>query len=94
MTSANYMDGIGTGYTSHDKEICKRLKNNFRINQSDQTCTDAMMKHMLGWVKKQWFFPPPKTSYKLGTEEKQGKQVGFCNKESSDANIYNFGNHL
>ena len=27
-TSANYMDGIGTGYTSHDKEIClpgKRL---------------------------------------------------------------------
>ena len=58
MTSSNYMDGIGTGYTSHDKEICKRLKNNFRINQSDQTCTDAMMKHMLGGVKKQWFFPP------------------------------------
>ena len=87
------MDGIGTGYTSHDKEICKRLKNNFRIYQSDQTCTDAMMKHMLGGVKSSGFFPP-KTSYKLGTEEKQGKQVGFCNKESSDANIYNFGNHL
>ena len=32
------MDGIGTGYTSHHKEIClhgKRLKNNFKINQSD-----------------------------------------------------------
>ena len=32
------MEGIGTGYTSHDKEIClhwKRLKNNFKksINQ-------------------------------------------------------------
>ena len=28
-TSANYTDGIGTGYTSHEKEIClhgKRLK--------------------------------------------------------------------
>ena len=29
-TSANYTDGIGRGYTSHDKELClhgKRLKN-------------------------------------------------------------------
>ena len=37
MTSANYTDGIGTGYTSHDKELClhgKRLKNYFKsINQ-------------------------------------------------------------
>ena len=37
-TSANYTDGIGTGYTSHNKEKSlpgKRLKNNFKINQSD-----------------------------------------------------------
>ena len=37
-TSANYTDGIGTGYTSHNKEIClhgKILKNNFKINQSN-----------------------------------------------------------
>ena len=35
-TSASYMDSIGTGYTSHNKEIClhsKRIKNNFK-NQS------------------------------------------------------------
>ena len=38
MTSANYTDGTGTGYTSHDKEIClhgKRLENNFKITQSN-----------------------------------------------------------
>ena len=38
MTSANYTNGIGTGYASHDKEIClhcKRLKNNFKINESN-----------------------------------------------------------
>ena len=32
-----YTDGIGTGYMSHDKEVClhgKRLKNYFKINQS------------------------------------------------------------
>ena len=37
-TSTNYTDGIGTGYTSHDKEIClhgKRLKNNFKIIKSN-----------------------------------------------------------
>ena len=37
-TSANYKGGIGTGYTSHDKELClhsKRLKNYFKINQSN-----------------------------------------------------------
>ena len=37
-TSAHYTDGIGTGYTSHDKEISlhgKILKNNFKINQSN-----------------------------------------------------------
>ena len=36
MTSANYMDGIGTWYMSYDKEIClhgQRLKNDFK-NQS------------------------------------------------------------
>ena len=36
-TSANYTDGIGTGYTSHDKEMClhgRRLKINLKINQS------------------------------------------------------------
>ena len=35
-TSANYMDGIGTGCTSHNKEMClhsKRLEYNFKINQ-------------------------------------------------------------
>ena len=38
MTSANYTGGIGTGYTSHDKELClhrKRQKNYFKINQSN-----------------------------------------------------------
>ena len=38
MTSANFTDGIGTGYTSHDKEIClhgKRLENNLKITQSN-----------------------------------------------------------
>ena len=37
LTSANYT-GFGTGYTSHNEEIClqgKRLKNNLKINQSD-----------------------------------------------------------
>ena len=37
-TSANYTDSIGTGYMSHDKELClhgKRLKNYFKINQSN-----------------------------------------------------------
>ena len=37
-TSANYTDGIVTGYTSPNKEIClhgKILKNNFKINQSN-----------------------------------------------------------
>ena len=24
-TSANYMDGIGTGYTSHDNEMCLHI---------------------------------------------------------------------
>ena len=73
------MDGIGTGYKSHNKEIClhgKRLKNNFKINQPDQTCTDAVKKRMRGRGKKAVFFPP-KTSYKLGTDEKRGEQVGF-----------------
>ena len=30
----------------------------------------------MGGVKKQWFFAA-KTSYKLGTDDKQGEQVGF-----------------
>ena len=37
-TSANYRDSIGTGYMSHDKELClhgKRLKNYININQSN-----------------------------------------------------------
>ena len=37
MTSAKYTDCIGTGYTSHDKELylqSKMLKNYFKINQS------------------------------------------------------------
>ena len=71
-TSANYTDGIGTGYTSHDKEIClhgKRLKNNFKINQSNETCTDTVMKHTRGRGKKAVVFSP-KTSYKLGYDKK------------------------
>ena len=31
-TSANYTDGIGTGYMSHDKELCLHF---FKINQSN-----------------------------------------------------------
>ena len=60
-TSANYTDGIGTGYTSHNKEIClhgKRLKNNFKINQSNYTCTDVGMKRTRGRGKKRWSSPP------------------------------------
>ena len=37
-TLANYTDGIGTQYTYHDKEMfqhSKRLKNYFKINQSN-----------------------------------------------------------
>ena len=37
-SSANNTDGIGTGYTSHDKELClnfKRLINYFKINKSN-----------------------------------------------------------
>ena len=63
-TPANYTDGIGTGYTYHNKEIClhvKRLTNNFKINQSNQTCTDAVMKRMRGRGKKVVVFHP-KTS--------------------------------
>ena len=36
-TSTNYKDSIGTGYPSHNKEMClhrKKLKNYFKINQS------------------------------------------------------------
>ena len=39
-----------------------------------------------GGVKKQRFFPP-KTSYKLGTGVKQGKQVGFFRRET----IFRYG---
>ena len=62
-TSANYTDGIGTGYTSHDNEMClhsKRFKNYFKINQSNWTCTDAVMKHMRGRGKKAVVFSPKK----------------------------------
>ena len=37
-TSANYTDSIGTGYKSHDKELCLKelwLKNHLKINQSN-----------------------------------------------------------
>ena len=64
-TSANYTDGIGTRYTSHDKEIClhgKRLKTTSKsINQIIPiltTGTDAVMKRMRGRGKKVVFFPP------------------------------------
>ena len=60
-TSANYINRIGTGYTSHDKELCLHY---FKINQSNQTCTNAVMKCTGGGgrgVKKQFF--PPKFSF-------------------------------
>ena len=77
--SANYTDGIGTRYTSHDKEIClhgKRLKTTSKsINQTIPILTtDAVMKRIRGRGKKVVFFPP-KTSYKLDTDEKRGEQV-------------------
>ena len=42
-TSASNMDSIGTGYTSHDTEICmhgKRLKNNLSIKLDLYSCRD------------------------------------------------------
>ena len=34
-TSANYMDGIGTGYKSHDNEMCLHIKDlKTTVNQS------------------------------------------------------------
>ena len=77
-TTSNYTDGIGTGYTSHDNEMClhsKDLKTTLKsINQIWHT--DAVIKHVRGRVKNWWFFSP-KTSYKLGTGVKRGEQVGF-----------------
>ena len=55
------MDSIGTGYTSHDKEMYLMNDETYEVG---------------GGLKKWWFFPP-KTSYKQGTDVKQGKQVGF-----------------
>ena len=40
-----------------------------------------MMKHTRGRGKKAVFFLPPKTSYKLGTDKKEGEQVGFWTRE-------------
>ena len=84
-TSTNYRDEIGTGYIrmSHNIEIClhgKRHKNNFnfKINQSNFTCTDAVMKRRRGRGKKQWFFPQDK--YIQGTDEKRAG-IGFYSSE-------------
>ena len=47
----------------HDKKMClhsKRFKNYFKINQSNWTCTDAVMKHMRGRGKKAVVFSPKK----------------------------------
>ena len=74
----NYMDGIGTWYTSHDKEIClhgKRQTTSKSINQIRPVL-------MLWWnvrgrgVKKQCFFPQDKL-YTISTDEKRGERVGF-----------------
>ena len=84
-TSANYTDGIGTGYTSHDKDLWlhgKRLKNYFEINQSDYTkdwCRDET--YGGGGVKKWVFLSPKKKLGSIGTDGKRGKQVGFSTKE-------------
>ena len=83
--SANYTDGIGTRYTSHDKEIClhgKRLKTTSKsINQTIPILTtDAVMKRIRGRGKKVVFFPP-KTSYKIDTDEKRGEQVSSGSRE-------------
>ena len=54
----------------------KDFKTTSKLHQSDWTCTDAVMKHTRGRGKKAVVFFP-KTSYKLGTDEKRGEQEGF-----------------
>ena len=56
-----YTDSTGTGYMSHDKELC--LLYSKSINQI-QTCTDAMMQG--GGRVKRVVFPPKRSKY-LGT---------------------------
>ena len=72
-TSANYTDVIGTGYTSHDKELCLHY---FKINQLNSYlfwCRDTG-----GGVKKWWFFPPQR-SKDLGTGcGVRQAGIGFC----------------
>ena len=76
--SANYMmDGIGTKYTSYDKEIylhCKRLKNNFKINQSNQTCTNVLYK---GMGECSGFFPLRQVINQVRTRSEASRQGSF-----------------
>ena len=62
MTSANYTDGIGTGYTSHDNEMCLHITDfKATLNQSIKSdLCDAVMKRVRGRGKKAEGFPPPK----------------------------------
>ena len=78
-TSANYTDGIGTGYTSHDNEMCLHITDLKNYSKSINKIGPVLMPWWNVWgggVKKRRFFPP-KTSYKLGTGVKRGEQVGF-----------------
>ena len=78
-TSANYTDGIGTGYTSHDNEMCLHITDLKNYSKSINKIGPVLMPWWNVWgggVKKRRFFPP-KTSYKLGSGVERGEQVGF-----------------
>ena len=78
-TSANYTDGIGTGYTSHDNEMCLHITDLKKYSKSINKIGPVLMPWWNVWgegVKKQRFFPP-KISYKLGSGVERGEQVGF-----------------
>ena len=60
MTSANYTDGIVTGYTSHDKELClhnKKLLKNQSIKLDVYWCYDETYRG----GEKLWFFHPKRS---------------------------------
>ena len=51
----NYMDGIGTEYTSHDKELCPHSK----VSKTTSKSINQIRPVLMPWcgVKKLWFFP-------------------------------------
>ena len=92
-TSANYTDGIGTGYTSHDNEMCLHITDLKNYSKSINKIGPVLMPWWNVWgggVKKRRFFPP-KTSYKLGSGVERGEQVGFWNRKLK-ISIKNYGN--